>query len=402
MKIAVLGHLHHPVVQPYAGGLEAHTSRVARLLAARGHEVTLFAKQGSQVDGVRTIPVIGADLVWVIRPDARTRAEQEARADAAMARACGHVAANGFDVVLNNSLNPIPYTALDDMPMLTVLHTPATLERVEEVVTGPNWRPGPRHGWVSVSATNAVGWRRLLGEVGVVHNGVSLEDWDCGPDVAARRTGRARRLTGGRPYAAWSGRITPEKGLHVAMDAATRAGLPLLVAGPISDRAYWQQEIVPRLASSDHHHVGHLRERELACLLSGAQVFVFSSLWAEPFGLAAVEAMACGTPVAALPTGAATEIVAPQGGQVCESISVASLAEAIRQASLADRADVRAQAEFFDEQVMVIRYLGIMDALVRAGAPLRAGGVVPADDGDLHPVGGVEVGGQGEAFPVGG
>ena len=61
--------------------------------------------------------------------------------------------------MLNNSLSPVPFRALWDMPMLTVLHTPADLPRVNAVVSAPGWQPGPAHAYAAVSEHTAQDWR---------------------------------------------------------------------------------------------------------------------------------------------------------------------------------------------------------------------------------------------------
>lgn len=344
LSIAVLGHLHHPVREPFEGGLEAHTAQVCAALAARGHRVTLFAKAGSEVPGTTVVPVVDADFEW----GPGNEADDEERLDAATAQACR--LARGCDAVLNNTLNPVPYTALPDAAMLTVLHTPATLERVDAAVRAPGWHPGPRHAWVSVSESNAVGWRALLVgiEVGVVHNGIDPGAW------------RFQDSPGG--HLVWSARITPEKGLHVAMDAAAAAGRELRIAGPVSSPSYFADEIAPRLESQPTaRYLGHLDHPRLAELLGGAAAFLCTPLWPEPFGFAPLEAMACGTPVAALANGALPELLGDTGGELAADADdlVWALGAAVRM----DRAAVRRRAERFSQEAMVSRYETLLTGL---------------------------------------
>ncbi|GAB3624729.1 glycosyltransferase family 4 protein [Mariniluteicoccus endophyticus] len=370
MKIAVLGHLHYPIRTPYSGGLETHTAQTCAALAARGHDVTLFAKEGSEVPGVRVVPVLPAHFSW----DTGSARSREEQLDRATSLACA--AALSHDVVLNNSLSPVPYTVLPDMPMLTVLHTPATLERVTPVVTASTWRPGARHAWVSVSEANATGWRALLRgvRVGVVHNGIDISGWSA--DVTPEPG-----------LAVWSARITPEKGLHVAIDAAREAGFALDIAGPISDAAYFVAEIAPRLGGRVRH-VGHLDHGALARLLGRAGVFCASPLWDEPFGLAPLEAMACGTPVAALDRGAMRELLGTDGGVVART--PADLPRALRAAATLDRAGVRGRADRFSLQAMVDAYERRLVSLQQRPVKVlvRRADVAPL----RQPLGGLEAG----------
>lgn len=349
MRIGALAHLHHPIGQPYLGGLEAHTAQTCEALARRGHQVSLYAKQGSRLaePSVRVVAMLEEGFTW--RPGNQ---DDEIIVDEATRRACAAASAQN-DVVLNNCLNPVPYVEMAETAMLTVLHTPATLERVNALVERPGWAPGPRHAWVSVSQSNAVGWREVLPEVtvGVVPNGIDLDQWPSVLDVDADAP------------LAWSARITPEKGLHVAIDAAMAAGMRLEVAGPISNQGYFEEQIQPRISVSEGRvrHLGHLPHDQLAALLGRSSAFCCTPLWEEPFGLAPLEAMACGTPVAALARGAVPELVGPDGGAMADGAE--GLPEAIRRAVGMDRAAVRRRAEHFSQTAMVDNYLRILDGL---------------------------------------
>jgi glycosyltransferase involved in cell wall biosynthesis len=117
-----------------------------------------------------------------------------------------------------------------------------------------------------------------------------------------------------RHFALALGRICPEKGFHLAIDAARRAGFPLILAGqvfPYEDhQRYFYQQIVPRL---DHlrRFIGAIGLEEKRRLLPAARCVVIPSLVEETSSLVAMEALACGTPVVALERGALREIVEP-------------------------------------------------------------------------------------------
>lgn len=347
LRIAVLAHLHHPIASPFAGGLETHTAQVVAALANRGHDVVLFAKGGSSVT-CRHIAVLDGCFSVAGHPDSAGRDLQHDVLDRAMATSVRY-AQDGYDVVLNNSLSPVPHVGLRGCPTLNVFHTPP-LPRIVEVFSGAGWAPDPQHAYVSVSESNARAWREHLPDIGVIHNGIPLEQWGAG---GRRRIGQA----------VWTGRITPEKGAHVAIAAARRAGMDLVLAGPIHDREYFSMMIEPELDDSIRH-VGHLDHRRLRGLIAGAEVFVASPLWEEPFGLNVVEALACGTPVAALPGGAMAEILDPGAGVVARDSGAEALAEAVAAArALPNEAVLRASLRFSIE-TMVDRYEEAMLGLV--------------------------------------
>jgi glycosyltransferase involved in cell wall biosynthesis len=347
VRVALLAHLHHAIAEPFAGGMEAHTSMVADELVRRGHDVTLFAKDHS-VTLARLEPILGDDFDYGKATDADTR---DRVLDDAVTRALNRIEDGGYDVVFNNSLSPLPYTELAAWPMLTVLHTPPTLERVNAVIEDPYWKPGPRHAFVGVSQLNTASWRTKLPQVQHIPNGIFLHRW-------------AERHRPQADVAVWSARIIPEKGLHLAIDAARQARMRLEFSGPIADRAYYEREITPRMGP-DVTYRGHLNHHELETLLARAAVFLSTPLWAEPFGLALVEAMACGTPVAAFPNGAAHEVVTAAGGILAARADAPALAEAILVARTKDRGRVRQSAERYDSTTMMDRYETVMDHLVQ-------------------------------------
>lgn len=353
MRIAILAHLHYPIAEPYAGGTEMHTAAVADELCRRGHDVVLFAKQGSRTQAELS-PLIGADFEFDRSSGPAVRRSEDILSRV-VTQGIRTIRAGAFDAVLNNSLGPLPYSLLNGHPMLTVLHTPPTLEKVLAVITQPNWRPDPAHRWVSVSDTNTRAWAPLLPDVVSVWNGIRLDQW--------------RDLQIAEPdLAVWSARITPEKGLHLAIDAVREASMRLRICGPIANPEYFATEIGPRLGT-DVVHVGHLDHDLLPRELARAAVFVSSSVWPEPFGLSLVEALACGTPVAAFNTGAAAEIVTETAGALASEQTAPALATAIRRARRCDRTQARNRAADYDLHRMVDQYEELLESVIGAVTP---------------------------------
>src|SRR5215469_364080 len=150
--------------------------------------------------------------------------------------------------------------------------------------------------------------------------------------------------TGG--YLAFLGRISPEKAPDRAIRIAAQAGMKLKIAAKIDrvDRDYFAAEIEPLLAQPHVEFVGEITEDEKSEFLGNAAGLLFPIAWREPFGLAMIEAMACGTPVIALRNGSVPEVVDDgiTGFIVDDEATAASAAEKLHQL---DRTAVRAVFE---------------------------------------------------------
>lgn len=341
MKIAVLSHLHFPITEPYAGGLEMHTHMLVNELVARGHDVTIYAKAGTKTDA-KLFVVVGKHFTFKQYKSKIMTELQEGRMHLAEYASILHMRSQNYDVVINNSLSPLPYTRLQRTPMITILHTPATLERVNKIIEKHSWSPSPLHRYVSVSKSNSIGWKQLLPEVAIVPNGIRMEDWNAKTKVVPN-------------LAVWSGRITKEKGLHIAVKAAKLAGMKLKIAGPIYDQNYYDTQIQPEVDDSIEY-VGHLDHADLASFYASAEVALSSPIWDEPFGLSTIEAIASGTPVAVLPHGAMSEIVSKDVGTISKDDSPEAFAKAIEKAQKINRSACKTYAKNFTIKVMVDRY----------------------------------------------
>jgi glycosyltransferase involved in cell wall biosynthesis len=112
-------------------------------------------------------------------------------------------------------------------------------------------------------------------------------------------------------YLAVVGRISPEKRVDRAILIALRAGMPLKIAAKVDkpDREYFAQVIEPMLREPSVEFLGEISQPEKNELLGHAYALLFPIEWPEPFGLAMIEAMACGTPVIAYPFGSVPEVV---------------------------------------------------------------------------------------------
>lgn len=182
-----------------------------------------------------------------------------------------------------------------------------------------------------------------------------------------------------REYLAFLGRIAPIKGPHLAIQAAKQAGIPLKIAGEVQPifRSYFEAEIRPYL---DGNFIEYVGEADLAAkneLLGGALAMLFPIQWDEPFGLVMLEAMACGTPVLALPGGSVAEVIeSGVNGFVCGSVEELA-ARAREVGGTIPPAAVRQHVqERFSLDHMAARYAKLYQNMVTAGHTSKISGLI--------------------------
>jgi glycosyltransferase involved in cell wall biosynthesis len=334
-----------PVGIDAVGGAEQVLSHLDRALVAAGHRSLVIACAGSKVAGT-----------LIETPASAGRIDEEARAQAQAAHRRAIEAALArwpVDVVHLHGLDFDAYLPPPGPPVLVTLHLP------------PDWyaegalRPGRPRTWLHcVSAAQARACPSDAPLLPVIENGVPIEAF-AAPHAK-------------RDFALSLGRICPEKGFHLALDAARQAGMPLLLAGRVfpypAHEDYFMREILPRL-DPKRRFLGPLGLARKRRLLGAARCLVQPSLAAETSSLVAMEALAAGTPVVAHPAGALAEIV--EHGRTGFLVGdVAQMAEAMRAASHLDPARCRetARARFALER-MAGQYL---DRYRRLAAHARA------------------------------
>jgi glycosyltransferase involved in cell wall biosynthesis len=124
-------------------------------------------------------------------------------------------------------------------------------------------------------------------------------------------------------YLSFIGRIAPVKGTHLAIEVAKRSGIPLKIAGEVqpANKDYFESKIRPQIDGSLVEYIGPADLKAKNELLGNSMAMLFPIQWKEPFGLVMLEAMACGTPVLAMPGGSVPEVVRDGvSGYVCRSV----------------------------------------------------------------------------------
>ncbi len=184
-----------------------------------------------------------------------------------------------------------------------------------------------------------------------VHHGLPLRSYDLG--------------NGSGGYLAFLGRICPEKRPDRAIEIAKQAGVPLLIAAKVDkiDIDYFDQIIRPMLDHPLIEYIGEIDETQKAKFLGEARALLFPIDWPEPFGLAMIEAMACGTPVIAYDHGSVREVVEDGVTGFVVDNAGAAVAAVEKTADL-DRGAVRARFEArFSVERMAQDYVAIYDGM---------------------------------------
>jgi glycosyltransferase involved in cell wall biosynthesis len=168
-------------------------------------------------------------------------------------------------------------------------------------------------------------------------------------------------------YLAFLGRISPEKRPDLAIDIARKAGLPIKLAAKVdvADRAYFEQVIKPRLSLPGVEYIGEIDESQKNEFLGNALALMFTIDWPEPFGLAMIEALACGTPVIARPCGSVPEVLRNGVSGIIAS-EFDDLVAAVKNIDTISREGCRKEFETrFTADVMAAQYERIYRDLIR-------------------------------------
>jgi glycosyltransferase involved in cell wall biosynthesis len=258
-----------------------------------------------------------------------------------------------FDLVHMHSLDFHQYLPPEGPPVLVTLHLP------------PDWYPPdifrPRRPKTWLQCVSASQLRKCPPSAALlpyIENGVAID----------RYTTCVRK----REFAVAVGRICPEKGFHLALDAAAEAGVPLIVAGKIFNYRehdeYFRNEMLPRMDGGSRRFIGPIGLPRKRRLLAAARCLLIPSLVPETSSLVAMEALACGTPVIAFRAGALPEIVEHgRTGFIVDNPR--EMAQAIRRAGEIQPSVCRAAArERFSADRMIGQYMSLYHRLARIGA----------------------------------
>jgi len=350
LKIAQVAPLYESVPPKYYGGTERVVSYLTEALVSLGHDVTLYAS-GDSVTSAKLRPVCRNAL----RLDASCIDDH---ADHVLLVEKLLQESSDFDIVHSHiDYAAFPVLRRMETPHLTTLHGRLDIPNLQNL-----YREFDDEPLISISNRQRVplSWANWQA---TVYHGVPEKLYRLNEKPAS--------------YLAFLGRISPEKRVEDAIEVARRAGIPLKIAAKVdrADREYFETVIKP-LLHDGVEFIGEIGELEKNEFLGNALALLFMIDWPEPFGLAMIEALACGTPVIARCRGSVPEVI-EHGvtGFIIENLDEAE--RAIRQLDRLSRKHCR---RMFEERFSAIRmaanYLAVYKRLIAAVEPSNPDDIV--------------------------
>lgn len=351
MNIGCICISHKRISSGATGGIETLTICLLSELVKLGCQVSIFAAEETDpasLPGVRIIPIFSlADLEKSDHEDTQTKGftlnyallQYSAVASAYLQR-------NSFDLLhISCAQWYIPFLFADkSFPVVTTIHVNDLRPRIQARLL--QHFSGVHLAMISTYMSQAFSSYPLTR---MIHNGIALESFAF--------------VEKPKDYFAWLGRIAPVKGLREAVIAAKQADVPLLASGSIDFPEYFAT--IQPLLDRKRTVLPACTIAEKSSFLGNARAVLMPVQWDEPFGLVAIEAMACGTPVIAFRRGGLQEIIV-DGVTGFLVNTVEEMAEKIKQVDRLNRQACRNHvAKHFSASAMAKNYLNYYNSIVQ-------------------------------------
>lgn len=355
MKIAHIAPPWLPIPPKNYGGTEACLANLIEEQVAQGHDVTLCATADARTPArlISFLPqaLAEADIPWHAHLQAFYHTYKSVE----------YVKTQQFDILhthLSSTSDMYLFPLLHDLetPHIMTLHSRFPFDRVDDW-TGDGdkyymqWAARVPIVTISKHALKDVPYK--LNFVDVIHHGLPMQQF-------------APTAEQPEDFFVWLGRIVHDKGTRLAIEAAKKASVPLVLAGTVDQhdpeqQQYFEDEIQPCIDNQQIKYIGPVDLEQKVDLLSRAKGFLNPIEWEEPFGLVMIEAMAVGCPVITFAHGAATEII-KDGTNGFLVKDVDEMVQAMAKIDKLKRTDVRAYAEeHFSIATMARKYLKVYE-----------------------------------------
>ncbi|MGB8842279.1 MAG: glycosyltransferase family 4 protein [Aliidongia sp.] len=346
MKIAQVSSLMEAVPPKLYGGTERIVAHLTNQLVDLGHEVTLFASGDSET---KARLVAAWPHALRLDPTMRDYLAPHIILLETLARC-----ARDFDIIhLHIDYLSYPILSRIDVPFVSTLHGRLDLPELQHL-----YQTFPDVPVVSISDSQRKPMK-YANFVDTIYHGLPDDMLRQGPGLGG--------------YLAFIGRISPEKAPDAAIRIAQAAGMNIKIAAKIdkADQAYFDECVKPLLSLPHVEFIGEINEFQKIEFLGNAAALLFPIAWDEPFGLAMIEAMACGTPVIALRRGSVPEVLDDGiSGFIVET--EAEAIAAVRRVPELDRGRVRQTFEArFTARRMAEDYLRVYQHLIAARRPAK-------------------------------
>ena len=318
VKVAQLAPLAESVPPRRYGGTERVVSWLTEELVDRGHDVTLFAS----ADSITSAKLCAGAPRSLRRADVGDQTPYHLMLTAEVFER-----ASEFDLVHSHiDYLAFPFTRFVDVPTVHTLHGRLDLPQLPRI-----YARYPELTLVSISDAQRrpIGMHRFAA---TIHHGLPRDLYSLHEDPD--------------DYFLFIGRVSPEKGPLLAIEAAKRAGVRLLIAAKVdpADRAVFEREVRPASSHPSIEFLDEVSDAEKKELIGNARAVLAPIEWPEPFGLVFIEALASGTPVITRPCGSVPEVL-KHGRTALIGSTLDELVHAIHRIDSIDRRVCRAEFE---------------------------------------------------------
>lgn len=338
MKIAQLNSAFYKTEPNSNHAIYSHVAWLVNGLVGLDHEVTFYGAKNSEIDCKveSVLPKPASELK--LRDDIR-------RYYTSLLVSKCYQSSSSYDLI-HSHLNLVPsfYAPLVNIPTVTSIHTPVSKEvyRLMTKCSGGNY--------ISFSLSQRKAMPKLNWVANIYHGiDTTLFPFNAKP----------------KPYLFYLGRVTEQKGVHLAIEAAKASGMQLIIAGySYQDEGYWHEKIEKYIDGKTVRYVGEADFKQKIEYLRNATALLFPTQVNEHFGYCMIEAMACGTPVIGWKNGSVPEVVGDKkAGYVVDSVG--GMVKAIKNIDKIDRQAVRDRVErLFSVEKMVSGYQKVYQRVI--------------------------------------